>query len=157
EAAQRLGQAVLGQREVCEALRAALPPGDADHADLFEHRRDQYQKRRGRVSRACHGRIREEIAAGQPPCGSGSRLDSRSYRSSDVGAAVQPRPLLLCSTAMSIEFHRRMLADRVRYDAFREAFARTIVPGRTTVADIGAGTGILAFLARELNATDIWL
>lgn len=58
---------------------------------------------------------------------------------------------------MSIEFHRRMLADRVRYDAFREAFARTIVPGRTTVADIGAGTGILAFLARELGATDIWL
>lgn len=50
-----------------------------------------------------------------------------------------------------------MLADRVRYAAFREAFAQTIVPGRTTVADIGAGTGILAFLARELGAREVWL
>lgn len=58
---------------------------------------------------------------------------------------------------MSIEFHRRMLADRVRYAAFREAFARTIVPGKTTVADIGAGTGILAFLARELGAREVVL
>lgn len=58
---------------------------------------------------------------------------------------------------MSIEFHRRMLADRVRRDAFRAALERSIVPGRTTVADIGAGTGILAFLARELGAREVWL
>jgi protein arginine N-methyltransferase 1 len=58
---------------------------------------------------------------------------------------------------MSIEFHRRMLADRVRHAAFREALAHVIEPGRTTVADIGAGTGILAFLARELGAPEVWL
>jgi len=58
---------------------------------------------------------------------------------------------------MSIEFHRRMLADSVRIAAFRDALSRAIRPGRTTVADLGAGTGILAFIARELGARDVWL
>jgi protein arginine N-methyltransferase 1 len=58
---------------------------------------------------------------------------------------------------MSVEFHRRMLADDVRNAAFRAALRRVIVRGRTTVADIGAGTGILAFIARELGAREVWL
>jgi len=58
---------------------------------------------------------------------------------------------------MSIEFHRRMLADRVRHDAFRAALKHAIVPGQSTVADIGAGTGVLAFFARELGAREVWL
>ena len=58
---------------------------------------------------------------------------------------------------MSIEFHRRMLADRVRHDAFRAALERTIRPGHSTVADIGAGTGVLAFFARQLGAREVWL
>jgi SAM-dependent methyltransferase len=58
---------------------------------------------------------------------------------------------------MSIEFHRRMLADRVRHEAFRAALAQAIRPGATTVADIGAGTGVLAFFARELGAREVWL
>jgi SAM-dependent methyltransferase len=58
---------------------------------------------------------------------------------------------------MSIEFHRRMLADRVRHDAFRAALAQAIEPGSSTVADIGAGTGVLAFFARELGAREVWL
>jgi SAM-dependent methyltransferase len=58
---------------------------------------------------------------------------------------------------MSIEFHRRMLTDRVRHEAFREALRRTIRPGESTVADVGAGTGILAILARELGAREVWL
>ena len=70
---------------------------------------------------------------------------------------VNPGLRLLCCAAMSIEFHRRMLADRVRNDAFRAALSRLIRPGRTTVADIGAGTGILAFLARQLGAREVWL
>jgi protein arginine N-methyltransferase 1 len=58
---------------------------------------------------------------------------------------------------MSIEFHRRMLADRVRHDAFRAALRHAIRPGASTVADIGAGTGVLAFFARELGAREVWL
>jgi type I protein arginine methyltransferase len=58
---------------------------------------------------------------------------------------------------MSIEFHRRMLADQVRIAAFRNALTQRIRPGSTTVADLGAGTGILAFLARELGAREVWL
>jgi protein arginine N-methyltransferase 1 len=58
---------------------------------------------------------------------------------------------------MSIEFHRRMLADRVRHDAFRAALKQAIRPGSSTVADIGAGTGVLAFFARELGAREVWL
>lgn len=58
---------------------------------------------------------------------------------------------------MSIEFHRRMLADRVRHEAFRAALKQAIRPGVSTVADIGAGTGVLAFFARELGAREVWL
>jgi protein arginine N-methyltransferase 1 len=58
---------------------------------------------------------------------------------------------------MSIEFHRRMLADRVRHEAFRAALEQSIRPGVSTVADIGAGTGVLAFFSRELGAREVWL
>ena len=58
---------------------------------------------------------------------------------------------------MLIEFHRRMLADPIRNRAFRQALASVIIPGRTTVSDIGAGTGVLGFLARRLGAQEVWL
>jgi protein arginine N-methyltransferase 1 len=58
---------------------------------------------------------------------------------------------------VSIEFHRRMLADRVRHEAFRAALKQAIRPGVSTVADIGAGLGVLAFFARELGAREVWL
>jgi protein arginine N-methyltransferase 1 len=53
---------------------------------------------------------------------------------------------------MRIEYHRTLLADRVRNAAFHAALARLIVKGETTVADIGAGTGVLGFLAAKLGA-----
>jgi len=53
---------------------------------------------------------------------------------------------------MRIEYHRTLLADRVRNAAFHTALARIIVKGQTTVADIGAGTGFLGFLAAKLGA-----
>ena len=53
---------------------------------------------------------------------------------------------------MRIEYHRTLLADRVRNAAFHAALARVIVKGETTVADIGAGTGFLGFLAAKLGA-----
>lgn len=53
---------------------------------------------------------------------------------------------------MRIEYHRTLLADRVRNVAFHAALSRVIVKGETTVADIGAGTGLLGFLAAKLGA-----
>src|SRR5262245_33098498 len=53
---------------------------------------------------------------------------------------------------MRIEYHRTLLADRVRNAAFHAALQRVIVKGKTTVADIGAGTGFLGFLASKLGA-----
>ena len=53
---------------------------------------------------------------------------------------------------MRIEYHRTLLADQVRNAAFHEALRRVIVKGETTVADIGAGTGFLGFLAAKLGA-----
>lgn len=56
---------------------------------------------------------------------------------------------------MRIEYHRTLLADRVRNAAFHAALARVIVKGETTVADIGAGTGFLGFLAAKLGAARV--
>ena len=53
---------------------------------------------------------------------------------------------------MRIEYHRTLLADRVRNAAFHAALSGLIVKGETTVADIGAGTGFLGFLAAKLGA-----
>jgi len=51
-----------------------------------------------------------------------------------------------------IELHRKLLGDAVRNRALHEALKRAIKPGVTTVADLGAGTGFLSFLARKLGA-----
>ena len=58
---------------------------------------------------------------------------------------------------MLIEFHRKMLADEVRSAAFEAALRRVIAPGETTVADIGAGTGVLGFMAQRLGAREVHL
>lgn len=51
-----------------------------------------------------------------------------------------------------IELHRKLLGDGPRNQAFHAALKKLIVPGQTTVMDIGAGTGFLSFLARQLGA-----
>jgi hypothetical protein len=56
-----------------------------------------------------------------------------------------------------IEFHRTIVADSLRNAAFHEALRRLIVPGKTTVADVGAGTGLLAFMAVRLGARRVYL
>lgn len=58
---------------------------------------------------------------------------------------------------MYIEFHRSMLADKARNEAFYRALQSIIQPGRTTVADLGSGTGLLAFMAEKLGASSVHL
>ena len=58
---------------------------------------------------------------------------------------------------MRIEYHRTLIADRVRNAAFHEALKSVITPGKTVVADIGAGTGLLGVMAAKLGARDVFL
>lgn len=51
-----------------------------------------------------------------------------------------------------IELHRKLLGDATRNAAFHAALKAHIRPGVSTVADLGAGTGFLSFLARQLGA-----
>ncbi len=56
---------------------------------------------------------------------------------------------------MRIEYHRTLLADRVRNTAFHAALKAAITPGKSIVADIGTGTGFLGFLAAKLGAARV--
>ena len=58
---------------------------------------------------------------------------------------------------MRIDYHRTLIADAVRNAAFHAALKAAIVPGVTTVADIGAGTGLLGMMAAKLGAKAVYL
>jgi protein arginine N-methyltransferase 1 len=58
---------------------------------------------------------------------------------------------------MRIEYHRTLIADRVRNSAFERALKAAIKPGETIVADVGAGTGLLALMAAKLGAREVFL
>jgi precorrin-6B methylase 2 len=58
---------------------------------------------------------------------------------------------------MRIEYHRTLIADTHRNAAFHAALAAVIEPGRTTVADIGAGTGLIGLMAARLGAREVYL
>jgi SAM-dependent methyltransferase len=58
---------------------------------------------------------------------------------------------------MRIEYHRTLIGDRVRNQAFEAALKALITPGETIVADIGAGTGYLGLLAARLGAKEVYL
>lgn len=58
---------------------------------------------------------------------------------------------------MLIDYHRKMLADRVRNEALYRALQQAIRPGHSVVADVGSGTGILAFMALKLGAKAVYL
>ena len=57
---------------------------------------------------------------------------------------------------MRIEYHRTLIGDRVRIAAYHDALAKVIRKGETVVADIGTGTGILAFIAAKLGAKKVY-
>ena len=58
-------------------------------------------------------------------------------------------------TVEDIDWHREMLADRARVDAFRNAVAVSVKPG-DVVVDIGTGTGLLALLAVRAGASRVY-
>jgi len=58
---------------------------------------------------------------------------------------------------MRIEYHRTLIADEARNDAFFRALKAVIKPGKTVVADIGAGTGLLGLMAAKLGAKEVFL
>jgi SAM-dependent methyltransferase len=58
---------------------------------------------------------------------------------------------------MRIDYHRTLVSDAVRNAAFHAALKASIVPGVTTVADIGAGTGLLGLMASKLGAKHVYL
>lgn len=58
---------------------------------------------------------------------------------------------------MRIDYHRTLIADGVRNAAFFKALAAVIVPGKTVVADIGAGTGLLGLMASKLGSKSVYL
>ncbi len=51
----------------------------------------------------------------------------------------------------AIDYHRRILADELRNEAFEKALKQAVKPG-SSVSDIGAGTGYLSFLAKKFGA-----
>jgi type I protein arginine methyltransferase len=58
---------------------------------------------------------------------------------------------------MRIEYHRTLIADQVRNEAFFAALKVAIIPGKSVVADIGAGTGLLGLMASKLGAKEVFL
>jgi protein arginine N-methyltransferase 1 len=56
---------------------------------------------------------------------------------------------------MSIADHQRMVADRIRVEAYRQAIHAVVRPG-DVVVDVGTGTGLLAVFAAEAGAAKVY-
>jgi precorrin-6B methylase 2 len=59
------------------------------------------------------------------------------------------------SEAEQLEYHLSMILDPARMDAYEEAINRAVRPG-DVVVDIGAGTGVLSFLACAAGASKVY-
>lgn len=62
---------------------------------------------------------------------------------------------MLAGSGQVLDYHARLLADRERLAAFRQAIAATVRPG-DVVVDVGAGTGILSAYACAAGAARVY-
>src|SRR3989344_7518247 len=53
---------------------------------------------------------------------------------------------------LMIELQRKLLGDKVRNEAFYRALKQSVQSGKTTIVDVGSGTGFLSFLASRMGA-----
>lgn len=67
----------------------------------------------------------------------------------------QPPPSPPRGHATSLDYHRRLLDDPVRMDAYERAIRALVRPG-DVVLDVGAGTGVLAMLAARRGAARVY-
>ena len=56
---------------------------------------------------------------------------------------------------VGVDYHMRLLADRLRVESFRRALEELVRPGMA-VADVGTGTGLLAFFAARAGARVVY-
>lgn len=54
-----------------------------------------------------------------------------------------------------IELQRKLIGDAVRNEAFAKAIKEAVVPYKSTVIDLGSGTGFLGFLAARAHAKHV--
>lgn len=83
-----------------------------------------------------------------------------TLRKTRLQEQITYEPLVLAPSVQqyfaNLKAHERLLADKIRLEAFERAINEIVCPG-DVVMDIGAGTGILSQYALEAGAHSVWL
>ncbi|MCB9675076.1 MAG: 50S ribosomal protein L11 methyltransferase [Alphaproteobacteria bacterium] len=99
-------------------------------------------------------RTREQVVQAFGPPG-GQLYDGLA----ELGVLVDPDAALdtpvFFQNFASLDTHRRMLADRLRLDAYRDGLNEVVTPD-SVVVDAGTGSGVLAMLAARAGAKRVY-